>query len=105
MMKAIFQFAKVYRLSVIAYVVYLALFFNQVLAQQNFRAAASHINNGERVAWGEGIIYGELLISLIGIGGIFLCLLIAMIYKDKRKHFLILGSLLLIPAGYFLATV
>jgi hypothetical protein len=104
-MKAILQFAKVYRLSIIAYVVYLALFFNQISAQQSFRAAASHINNGDRVAWGEGIMYGELLVSLIGTGGVFVCLLIAVTYKDKRKHFLILGFLLLIPAGYFLTTV
>lgn len=85
----------------VVYLVYLALYFNQIHTERNFRASIGHINTGERIAWGEGVMYGELLVFLIGVGGVFVCLLIALIHKDQRKHSLIFGFLFLVSVTYY----
>ena len=104
-MKAILRVWKDCRTSIVAYLVYLALYFNQIHTEQKFRASINHNNTGEQIAWGEGVMYGELLIFSIGAGGVFVCLLIALIYKDQRKHSLIFGFLFLVPVIYYLTAL
>jgi hypothetical protein len=105
MMKTTLKFVKAYWLSTLAYIIYLVLLISQIRAQQNFRETVNNVKDGGRLPWGEGIMYGELLMFLIGAGSVFLCLLIAFTSKERRKHFVILGFLFLIPTSYFIATL
>jgi hypothetical protein len=99
------NFLKHYWTSIVAYIVYLLLYFNQTDAEQNFRSSVNHIGKGESTALGEAVMYGELLMFSVGTGGVIVCMLIAAIYKDKRKHFLILGFLWAIPATWYFTTL
>jgi len=101
-MNQIIQIYKKRKISIIAYIVFLFLWYKMVTKQWQFKAALSHINEGEKVAWGEGLMYGELLILALGIGTTLVCLINALINKQDRYFYLLMALLMIVPTVLFL---
>jgi hypothetical protein len=90
-MQPILYAIKKHPVSLLAYIAYLWLLVIQVRLHLRFAEASSHINSGEKVAWGEGVMYGWLLLVSVGIGTCIVMFLNAIIYKDNRLFYLFLG--------------
>lgn len=96
-MQPILRTIKKHPFALFAYIAYVCLLINQVRLHFRFAEASSHINSGERVAWGEGMIYGWLLLVSLGIGTGIVMLINAMLYKDNRLFYLSLGLGFIVP--------
>jgi hypothetical protein len=66
-MKSVWLSIKQHPFSTIGLLLYLILYSMQIRAYLKFRAAVSSINNEEKIAWGEGIMYGYIIIFIIAI--------------------------------------
>ncbi|CAN5209096.1 hypothetical protein BH09BAC6_BH09BAC6_31250 [soil metagenome] len=101
-MKIALKIFKQHWIAITAYSIYLLIWYSTFTTQLRFKAALPHIGEGERVAWGEGVMYGDLLTLALGIGGGIVMLLNAIIYKAERKFYLLMSPLLIIPAIIFI---
>jgi hypothetical protein len=64
MSKAI-QILKNHPWAIISYILYALLCFSTINTELKFQAASKNINHGDKVAWGEGIMYGDILLFII----------------------------------------
>ncbi len=101
-MSRVIQIVNKHKISAIAYILYLFLWYNILTTEWRFKAALSHIDEGEKVAWGEGVMYGDLLILALGVGGALVCLINAVINKQNRRFYLLMSLLMLLPAIIFI---
>jgi len=90
-MKTFWQSVRLHLITSICFLVYITYYVLQIRTIFHFRAAIEKVNPGERLAWGEGVMYGYLFISLLG--GVFLLAIIlrAILYKGNINYYAYLG--------------
>ena len=96
-MKTLLHFIKSHWLFVIFYSLYLLLLIFNIRSEIRLEAALNHISHGDRIAWGEGIMYGNLFTIIFGVIGAVCMLGSAFIFKGKRKFYFIGIALYIIP--------
>ncbi|WP_377102051.1 hypothetical protein [Mucilaginibacter calamicampi] len=96
-------FYKSYKATIIAYSFYLAIWWITVSTQSQYHTEIDHMDAGEKVARGEGVMYGYLLIFLLSIGGTIVMLLNALIDRKKRFFYLIMSALIALPLIMYLS--
>ncbi|WP_158827199.1 hypothetical protein [Mucilaginibacter lacusdianchii] len=102
-MQFILRIIKKHLAAILAYIAYLWLLISQIKLHFRFAEASSHIGEGERIAWGEGIMYGWLLLIGIGVGTGIVMFLNAMIYRDNRLFYLFLSLGFIAPVVLLVA--
>jgi len=98
-----FVFYKRYKAAVIAYLFYLLFWCCSLTTQLRYKAAIDHINAGERLAWGEGVMYWYLLTFAISIGSTIVMLLNAAMNKETRMCYFIMSILTISPLITYLS--
>jgi len=101
-MQPVIQSFKKYLATIIISFIYLLLWWNQWNVRSRFDRQSNQLNNGERITWGEGIIYGEFFTLITGAGLAVLLLMLSIVYKEKRRVYLILSALLILQVGIFI---
>jgi len=86
------QILKTYPWSFASYIVYAVLYYYVASAGIRFHSALYRLQGGERIAWGEGVMYGYLLITIIAV--IFSLVTMACIIA-YRKHAIFYTCLLM----------
>ena len=97
------EFISKYKLVFIVFIVHGWLWYTVLTAKARFEAAVSHLGKGELVAWGEGVMYGELLMIALGISFSLLTFVIAMVNKERRFYYLIVSFFTALPVVLFLS--
>ncbi len=96
-MNFLLLFIKSHWLFIIFYSLYLLLLTGDIRSEIRFEAALNHINHGDRIAWSEGIMYGNLFTIIFGVIAAICMLGSAFIIKEKRKFYFIGIALYMIP--------
>jgi|GEM_PF-3355993 hypothetical protein len=91
-MRFLLQIVKRHPFSIVGFVLYLLLCVDQIRTERAFRAAANHINSGNRIAWGEGVIYGYLFVILMAFVLIIAVLIRAAFRKEEIRFYVFLCS-------------
>lgn len=98
-----FAFYKRYKAATIAYLFYLLFWWCSLSTQLRYKAAIDHINAGERLAWGEGVMYWYLLTFAVSIGSTIVMLLNAVLNKEARIFYFVMGILTITPLMIYLS--
>lgn len=93
---------KKYWQAITAYAVYGWLWYRTIAAGSRFKKALVHLNKGEIIALGEGLMYGELLVLAIGIGTTLVTLAIAIFNREQRGFYLTVSLFMIFPVVLFL---
>jgi hypothetical protein len=96
-MQLLLQTIKKHPLALLAYIAYMWLLISQVRLSLHFTDASKLINRGDKIAWGEGVMYGWLLLFMVGLGTGIVMLFNAILYKDNRLFYLYSGLGFIIP--------
>lgn len=103
-MQPVLQLIKKHPVALGAYVVYLWFLIAQLRVSLRFRGAGEHMNTGDRVALGEGTMYGWLLLILIIIVFTLTAIVNATVNKPERWFYICLIAAILLSATFiFLA--
>jgi hypothetical protein len=102
-MHTIISFYKKHKAAIIAYVFYLLFWWLSLNTQSNFHTAIGHISQGERIAWGEGVMYWYLLTYAVSIGATIVMLLNAAIKVGERGFYLTMAALVICPLLIFIS--
>jgi len=97
-MKKVFQILKTYPWSFAAYTVYAALYYFVMSASIKFHAALNHIEGGEKIAWGEGVMYGYIFITMVAIIFTLITMACIIAYKAHMRFYTCLLVMIIIPA-------
>lgn len=89
-MQFLIQILKKHPFAIVSFILYLLLCLDQLRTSNNFREASAHINSGERVAWGEGVMYGYIFTILVGLVFAFFVLLNWGIRKEGKRFYAVL---------------
>jgi len=95
-MKKAIQILKSHPWAIICFAFYLLLYYNTIVSAVRFRATVHHIEQGDKIAWGEGIIYGDILTFLIGIIFLVVIILNAFFRKTGQAFYLWLCLLIVV---------
>ena len=101
-MRPVIQSFKKYLAVIIISFIYLLLWWQQWNLRSSFDVQSRRLDNGEKITWGEGIIYGDIFTLITGAGLAVLLLILSFVYKEKRKVYLILCALLILLVGIYI---
>jgi len=59
----------------------------------------AHINSGEKLAWGEGVMYGIIFLLFIATVFATAILIASFLYKDQKRFYLWLLLAIAIPVA------
>src|ERR1700744_4551089 len=96
-MEKVFQIFKTYPFSIASYSVYSFLYYFVITADIRYRAALPHINGGERLSWGEGVMYGYLFITLDAVIFALVTMGCIIAYKKHIRFYVCLLAMIIIP--------
>jgi hypothetical protein len=86
-MKKVWQIFEQHPAAIIVYLLY-AIFAQLVItAKWRYTAALAHIDSGERLAWGEGVMYGIIFLFFIAIIFVTVTLIFSFYNKDQKKFY------------------
>lgn len=97
-----YNFYRGYKAAIIAYLCYLLFWWCNLSTKLRYEAAVDHISEGERVAWGEGVMYWYLLTLAISIGSTIVMLLNVILNKETRIFYLVMSILTITPLIIYL---
>jgi len=90
-MPSILRIIKKHPFSFIGFELYLSLCFLQLRTVYRYKAATEHMNHGDHLAWGEGVMYGYYFVILIAFVCIIAVLIRAAFRKEESKFYTYLG--------------
>jgi hypothetical protein len=96
------SFYRNHKAALIACSFYLLFWWSSVSTHLKYQAAADHLGVGEKVAWGEGVMYWYLLTLAMGVGPTIVMLINAIVYKEIRTFYLIMSALVVTPLIIYL---
>jgi TRAP-type C4-dicarboxylate transport system permease small subunit len=89
-------------LSIVFFMLYSWFCYIQVRSHLRFTEASAHINQGERVTWGEGLMYGLLMLIVFSIIFVIITMFLAALRKEQSKFYHALSALI---AAVFIITL
>jgi len=96
-MKKSIQILKGHPWAIISYILYACFCFMVITTQLRFEAAVGHIQHGDQIAWGEGVMFGELYAFVIAIIFIIIMIINALFRKTGKSFYWWLCLFIVIP--------
>ena len=96
-MKNAIQIIKSHPGSVICYALYATFCYMTISSSLKFKAAVNHIEHGDKIAWGEGVMYGYILTFIIAIIFFLIIALNASLRKTGQSFYWWLCLFIVIP--------
>lgn len=98
-----FVFYKRYKATILAYLFYLLFWWFSLSTQLRYKAAIDHINAGEKLAWGEGVMYWYFLTFAVSVGSTIIMLLNVALNKEARMFYFVMSILTITPLMIYLS--
>jgi hypothetical protein len=98
-MKTVWQIFKQHPIAIIIYLLYACFAQLVITGKWRYTKALAHISSGERLAWGEGVMYG--IIFLLFIATIFatVTLIFSFYNKAQKKFYMWLLLVIIMPVA------
>ncbi|TSJ44100.1 hypothetical protein FO440_07975 [Mucilaginibacter corticis] len=86
-MKIFWQIVKRHPISIAIYLLYISFAYLVIIAKWRFTRALPQIHGGEKLAWGEGVMYGILFLSFTAILFASIILIFSCFDKGPKKFY------------------
>jgi len=98
-MKSLSQIFKKHPIAIIVFLLYAYFAQAVITGKWRYSKALSHINSGEKLAWGEGVMYGAMFLFFIATVYATVIIISSLFYKDEKRFYLWLLLAIATPVG------
>jgi hypothetical protein len=96
-MKKIFQILRTHPWAIMSYILYILFCLMTIASTLRFEAALDRIQGGDKVAWGEGVMYGDLFAFVIATVFVIIIIFNALFRETGQSFYWWLCLFIVIP--------